>query len=111
MNESILPHPSLIDRLVALARRLRSLGRPSEAADLLEIAAAMSPDGGADLRDEADGMRDEESVEDFDREFRLRNVEASHALGMARIFEQRGVVRIARYAQQHTLCCLCRWHQ
>jgi CRP-like cAMP-binding protein len=90
MNESILPHPSLIDRLVALARRLRTLGRPSEAADLLEIAAALSPQGAADLRDEAENMRGEESIEDFNREFKRRNLEASHALGMARIFENRG---------------------
>jgi len=90
MNESILPHPSMIDRLAALARRLRSIGRPSEAADLLEIAAALSPQGAGDLREEAKKMRREESIEDFDREFKRRNLEASHALGMARIFENRG---------------------
>jgi len=90
MNESILPHPSMIDRLVAIARRLRSIGRPSEAADLIEIAAALSPLGAADLREEAEKMRSEESIEDFDREFKRRNLEASHALGMARIFENRG---------------------
>jgi CRP/FNR family cyclic AMP-dependent transcriptional regulator len=90
MSESILPHPSLIDRLVAVARRLRSIGRPSEAADLIEIAAALSPLGAADLREEAEKMRGEEGIEDFDREFKRRNLEASHALGMARIFENRG---------------------
>jgi CRP-like cAMP-binding protein len=90
MNESILPHPSLIDRLVAVARRLRSIGRPSEAADVIDIAAALSPSGAAELREEAQRMRGEDSVEDFDREFKRRNLEASHALGMARIFENRG---------------------
>ena len=79
MNESILPHPSLIDRLVAVARRVRSIGRPSEAADLLEIAAALSPTGAADLREEAEQMRGEESVEDFDREFKRRNLELAPA--------------------------------
>ncbi|HSO23460.1 MAG TPA: cyclic nucleotide-binding domain-containing protein [Chondromyces sp.] len=89
MNESVLPHPSLIDRLVEVARRLRTLRRPSEAAELLEIAAALSPRG-AELRQEAERMRGEEGLEDFDREFKRRNLEASHALGMAHIFETRG---------------------
>ena len=90
MNESVLPHPSMIDRLVEVARRLRSFRRPSEAADLLEIAAALSPQGAVALREEAERLRNEEGVEDFDREFKRRNLEASHALGMAHIFETRG---------------------
>ena len=90
MNETVLPHPSMIDRLVEVARRLRSFRRPSEAADLLEIAAALSPQGATALRKEAERLRDEEGVEDFDREFKRRNLEASHALGMAHIFETRG---------------------
>jgi CRP-like cAMP-binding protein len=89
MNDSILPHPSMVERLVALARRLRALRRPSEAAELLEIAAALSPHG-ASLREEALRLRDEEGLEDFDREFKRRNLEASHALGMSHIFENRG---------------------
>ena len=52
MKESVLAHPSLVERLVALARKLRSIHRPSEAAELLEIAAALSPHG-ASLREEA----------------------------------------------------------
>jgi len=80
----------MIDRLVEVARRLRSLRRPSEAADLLEIAAALSPQGATALREEAERVRDEEGIEDFDREFKRRNLEASHALGMAHIFETRG---------------------
>ena len=89
MSESILPHPSMVDRLVELARRLRTLRRPSEAAELLEIAASLSPQG-ASLREEAGRLRGEEGIEDFDREFKRRNLEASHALGMAHIFETRG---------------------
>ena len=85
-----MPHPSMIDRLVEVARRLRSFRRPTEAADLLEIAAALSPKGAAALREEADRVRDEDGIEDFDREFKRRNLEASHALGMAHIFETRG---------------------
>ena len=89
MSESILPHPSMVDRLVELARRLRTLRRPSEAAELLEIAAPLSLQG-ATLREEAERLRGEEGLEDFDREFKRRNLEASHALGMAHIFETRG---------------------
>ena len=37
MDESVLPHPSMIDRLIEVARRLRSIRRPAEAAELLEI--------------------------------------------------------------------------
>ncbi|MCP4899619.1 MAG: cyclic nucleotide-binding domain-containing protein [bacterium] len=89
MNESILPHPSLIQRLTALAERLSTIRRPKEAADLLEIAAALSPQGAA-LREEAAKLREMEGIEDFDREFKRRNLEASHALGMSHIFDARG---------------------
>ena len=89
MNDSVLPHPSMVDRLVELARRLRTIRRPSEASELLEIAAVLSPQGAA-LREEARQVRGEEGIEDFDREFKRRNLEASHALGMAHIFENRG---------------------
>ena len=89
MDDSILPHPSMIDRLVEVARRLRSIRRPAEAAELLEIAAAFSPQGST-LREEAERVRGEEGIDDFDREFKRRNLEASHALGMAHIFETRG---------------------
>lgn len=89
MPETVLPHPSMVERLVALARRLRMLRRPSEAAELLEVAATLSPHGSA-LREEAARVRQDEPLEDFDREFKRRNLEASHALGMAHIFDSRG---------------------
>jgi CRP-like cAMP-binding protein len=79
----------MIDRLVEVARRLRSIRRPAEAAELLEIAAAFSPQGKS-LREEAERVRNDEGIDDFDREFKRRNLEASHALGMAHIFETRG---------------------
>jgi CRP-like cAMP-binding protein len=79
----------MVDRLVEVARRLRSIRRPAEAAELLEIAAAFSPKGSA-LREEAERVRGDEGIDDFDREFKRRNLEASHALGMAHIFETRG---------------------
>ncbi len=79
MVDKVLPHPAMVERLVALARRLRSLRRPKEAAELLEVAAALSPQGGS-LRKGALQLRDEEGLEDFDRELKRRNLEASHAL-------------------------------
>ncbi len=39
-------------------------------------------------------MRDDNGLEDFDREFKRRNLEASHALGMAHIYDSAG--RVAR---------------
>jgi len=89
MSETVLPHPSMVARLVELARRLRTLRRPAEAAELLKIAATLTPHG-ADLREEAARLYGEEGIDDFDREFKRRNLEASHALGMAHIFETRG---------------------
>ena len=89
MTERIHPHPSLVERMIALARRLRTLRRPAEAAELLEVAAKLSPQG-ASLRNEAQEVRGDEALEDFDREFKRRNLEASHALGMAHILENRG---------------------
>ncbi len=89
MAERSQPQSSLVERLVALGRRLRTLRRPSEAAELLEIAAKLSPEGSS-LRQEAQEVRGDEGLEDFDREFKRRNLEASHALGMARILENRG---------------------
>lgn len=91
MSEAVLPHPKLVERLIALARRLRTAKRPTEAAELLEVAAALSPQGAA-LREEALRIKGENGLEDFDREFKRRNLEASHALGMAHIFDSSGNV-------------------
>jgi CRP-like cAMP-binding protein len=89
MEEAIHPHPSMVERLVDLARQLQAVGRPTEAAELLETVAALSPQGSR-LRDEAARLRELSEAEDFDREVKRRNLEASHALGMAHIFERRG---------------------
>jgi CRP-like cAMP-binding protein len=89
MEEAILPHPLMVDRLVELAHRLQASGRASEAAELLETIASLSPQGDS-LRREAARLRELTSNEDFDRELKRRNLEASHALGMAHIFERRG---------------------
>jgi len=89
MDDAIHPHPSMIDRLVELARRLHAVGRSTEAAELLETVSSLSPQGSR-LRREASRLRTYDSADDFDREFKRRNLEASHALGMAHIFERRG---------------------
>ncbi len=89
MEEAVHPHPSMVESLVELARRLHAVGRSSEAAELLEIVAALSPRG-PQLRKEAARFRTFDRADDFEREFKRRNLEASHALGMAHIFERRG---------------------
>lgn len=89
MEEAIHPHPSMVERLVELARRLHAVGRSSEAAELLETVSSLTPQGSR-LRREATRLRSYDRADDFDREFKRRNLEASHALGMAHIFERRG---------------------
>ncbi|MCU0302683.1 MAG: cyclic nucleotide-binding domain-containing protein [Thermoanaerobaculales bacterium] len=89
MDDSVTPHPSMIERLVELARRLHSVGRSTEAAELLETVSSLSPQGSR-LRREAARLRTYTNPDSFDREFKRRNLEASHALGMAHIFERRG---------------------
>ncbi|HHQ47530.1 MAG TPA: cyclic nucleotide-binding domain-containing protein, partial [Acidobacteria bacterium] len=82
-------HPSLLDRLTAIARRLAAVGRPAEAADLLEVAAVLSPQG-AHLLDEAESLRQQTAPESLERELKRRNLESSHAIGMGNIFISRG---------------------
>ncbi len=94
MGDPTMTHLSLVERMIALARRLAAAGRPHEAAELLEISATLSPQG-PELREEAQRLHNEEELEDFDREFKRRNLEASHALGMAHIFESRGELQRA----------------
>ncbi|NOZ78974.1 MAG: cyclic nucleotide-binding domain-containing protein [Acidobacteria bacterium] len=88
-SDTVRLHPALLERLVAIARRMVELRRPREAADLLEIAAVLSPQG-AHLLDEAEKLREQPEEEDFERELRRRNLESSHAIGMGHIFQTRG---------------------
>jgi len=82
-------HPSLLDRLITIARRLAAVGRPAEAADLLEVAAVLSPQG-ARFLDEAENLRQQTEPESLERELKRRNLESSHAIGMGNIFISRG---------------------
>ncbi len=93
-SERVSLHPALVERLVKIARRLAAAHRPEEAADLLEIAAVLSPQGGA-LLDEAEALREQSAEDVFDREFKRRNLEASHAIGMGHILLSRGEVERA----------------
>ena len=89
-NAQVQPHPVLVQRLVALAGELERTGQPTFAAELLDIAASLAP-GGNSYRERAERLRATTgSGADSEREFRRRNLEASHAVGMARIFELRG---------------------
>ncbi len=89
MEHSVLPHPSMVERLIVLARRLEKLRRPAEAAELLEVAAALSPQG-TELRRLAKNLRSQEPGDDFELELKRRALEASHAMGMGHIMQRRG---------------------
>jgi len=83
-------HPAFARRLVALAEDLERAGQPAFAAELYAIAATVLPRGDA-YRARADALRREASAPtDPDRDYKRRNLEASHAVGMARVFEARG---------------------
>ncbi len=89
MERSVLPHPSLVERLAALAERLAESGKPAEAAELLELAAALAP-GSEALRERAEVLRKGSGGDDPDRELKRRNLEASHAIGMGQVYASRG---------------------
>ena len=88
-NNDVQPHPVFATRLVALAERLERAGQLAFAAELYELAASLTPRG-EQLRQHARALRSAPAVDDDpEREFKRRNLEASHAVGMARIFEGR----------------------
>ncbi len=86
--DTIHPHPALVERIIAIARRLATVHRSAEAADLLEVAAMLSSRGAA-LLEEAQQLRETEGGGTFDREFKRRNLESSHAIGMGNLFLSR----------------------
>jgi CRP-like cAMP-binding protein len=88
-NNDVQPHPVFATRLVALAERLERVGQATFAAELYELAASLTPRG-EPLRQRARALRsDPPPGDDPEREFKRRNLEASHAVGMARVFEGR----------------------
>jgi len=90
MSSSVEPHPIFAERLAQLAEKMASSGQYSFAAELLEIAASLTPRAEA-LRKRIAALKAlAKTQEDPEREYKRRNLEASHAVGMARILESRG---------------------
>jgi len=88
-GNEVQPHPVFATRLVALAERLERAGQAAFAAEVYELAASLTPRGDQ-LRQRARALRSAPIADDDpEREFKRRNLEASHAVGMARIFEGR----------------------
>lgn len=91
MNDSqITPHPIWAQRLAAIAERVQQSGATALAAELLEVAASVTPRG-EEFRRRADELRRRtDQAGDPEREHKRHNLEASHAVGMARLLEARG---------------------
>ncbi|MGC8915788.1 MAG: cyclic nucleotide-binding domain-containing protein [Thermoanaerobaculum sp.] len=84
------PHPVFADKLAALAERLAAAGHYTFAAEVLELAATLTPRAEV-LRKRIQALKGlAKTAEDPEREYKRRNLEASHAVGMARILESRG---------------------
>lgn len=89
-DSDIKPHPVFAQRLAALADQLESTGNAGVAAELMELAASLTPRGEAFRVKAATLRRIAATQDDPEREFKRRNLEASHAVGMARVMEARG---------------------
>ncbi len=89
LNEVQL-HPVFAQRLVAIAEELERASQPGLAAELYEMAASLTPKGEVWRQRAAALRRTSGAVEDPQREHKRHNLEASHAVGMARILEARG---------------------
>ncbi|MEW6337821.1 MAG: cyclic nucleotide-binding domain-containing protein [Acidobacteriota bacterium] len=85
----VQPHPVFAQRISEVAEKLEKAGQRAFAADLYDIAAALTPRG-EELRQRAAALRRGAGGEDTEREHKRHNLEASHAVGMARVFEVRG---------------------
>ncbi len=91
MNDSdVQPHPVFAQRLASLAEKLEKSGQASAAAELYGIAAGLTPKGEAFRQRAAMLQRSADGEEGPEREHKRHNLEASHAVGMARVFEARG---------------------
>lgn len=90
MSSSVEPHPIFAERLAQLAEKVAEVGQYSVAVELLEMAATLTPKAEALHKRMAALKELARSNEDPEREFKRRNLEASHAVGMARVLEGRG---------------------
>ncbi|HPW55555.1 MAG: cyclic nucleotide-binding domain-containing protein [Thermoanaerobaculaceae bacterium] len=94
-DSQITPHPIWAQRLAAIAERLEKSGVTGVAAELLDVAASITSRG-EEFRRRADELRRRgDQGSDPEREHKRHNLEASHAVGMARLFEARGELQRA----------------
>jgi CRP-like cAMP-binding protein len=89
-HSDVQPHPVFAQRLVALGEQAERVGQAALAAELYELAASVTPRGEAYRHRAAVLRRLAGSGDDPAREHKRHNLEASHAVGMARILEARG---------------------
>lgn len=95
-RSEIQPHPVFAERLANIAERVAAGGLNLLAAELFDMAAGLTPKGEG-YRQRASALRaDARPAEDPDREHKRRNLEASHAVGMAHVFEARGELKRAQ---------------
>ena len=89
-DSDVQPHPVFAQRLITLAEQLERAGQPGFAAELYELAASLTPKGEAYRQRASVLRRASPNPEDAEREHKRHNLEASHAVGMARVLEVRG---------------------
>jgi CRP/FNR family transcriptional regulator, cyclic AMP receptor protein len=91
MSSEIQPHPVFAQRLAALAERLEAAGQTEAAAEVYDIAASLTHRG-EPFRQRSAALRRAgvKVMEDPERDHKKHNLEASHAVGMARVLEVRG---------------------
>jgi CRP-like cAMP-binding protein/DNA-binding transcriptional ArsR family regulator len=90
MSRSVEPHPVFAEKLAQIAEKLAAAGQYALAVELLELAASLTPRAEI-LRKRLMAFQAlAKTSEDPEREYKRRNLEASHAVGMARILEGRG---------------------
>jgi CRP/FNR family transcriptional regulator, cyclic AMP receptor protein len=89
-KDQVQPHPIFAERLAAIAERLEAAGEALLGAELYDLAASLTGRGDS-YRERAEALRHSvASGEDRAREQKRHNLEASHAVGMARLLEARG---------------------
>lgn len=83
-------HPAWARRLASLGEKLERVGQVALAAEVYDLAAAATPKGDQ-YKARAEALRHRDAKqEDPEREHKRHNLEASHAVGMARLLEARG---------------------
>ena len=89
-TDQVQPHPVFAQRLAGIAEQAERDGQAGIAAELFELAASLTPRGEPYRQRAAALRRVAKTTDDTEREHKRHNLEASHAVGMARILEARG---------------------